>query len=89
MEKLSKKVQLLNEELKQAKTQKDTESAKEELDKALEEKSSLEQEATSSKAKESVLLNEIAALNALAEKTRQDAENAQKELEDLRIREKQ
>jgi HEAT repeat protein len=89
LERLSKKVQLLNEELKQAKTQKDTENAKEELDKALEEKSSLEKEATSSKAKESVLLNEIATLNALAEKTRQDAEIAQKEIEDLRIREKQ
>jgi len=89
LEGLSKKVQSLNEELKQAKTQKATESAREELDKALEEKSNLEQGATSSKAKESVLLKEIATLNALAEKTRQDAEDAKKELEDLRIRERQ
>jgi hypothetical protein len=88
LQRLSKKVQSLKAELKQAKTQRATESAKKRLDKVLAEKSNLEQEATSSKAKESVLLKEIATLNARAEKTREDAEDAQKELEGLRVREK-
>ena len=89
LERLNRKVKLLSEELKQAKTQKATESAREQLDKALAEKSNLEQEATSSKERESALLNEIAALNTLAEKTRKDAADAHKEIEELRTREKQ
>ena len=78
LQRLNLKVQSLNAELKQAKTQAATENVKEELDKTLEAKSKLEQETKNSQEKESLLLEEIASLNALAEKTRMEAEDAKK-----------
>jgi hypothetical protein len=89
LQRLNLKVQSLNAELKQAKTQAATDSVKEELDKTLETKSKLEQETKNSQEKESLLLAEIASLNALAEKTRMEAEDAKKEVIVLRNREKQ
>ncbi|MCK5202534.1 MAG: HEAT repeat domain-containing protein, partial [Desulfobacterales bacterium] len=89
LQRLNLKVQSLNAELKQAKTQAATENVKEELDKTLEAKSKLEQETKNSREKESLLLEEIASLNALAEKTRMEAEDAKKEVVALRNREKQ
>jgi HEAT repeat protein len=87
--KLNAKAQSLNAELKQAKSQAATDSVKKELDKTLETKSKLEVEAKNSQEKESVLLEEIETLNALAEKTRLEARNTKKELAALRNREKQ
>jgi hypothetical protein len=89
LERLNQKVEALNKELKQAKTQEATQSVREELDKALEDKLKLEHETKSAQAKESGLLAEIESLNVLAEKTRIEAEDAKKELEDLRTREMQ
>ena len=86
---LNAKVQSLNAELKQAKTQAVTENVREELDKTLEAKSKLEQDARKSHAKESMLREEIASLSALAEKTRLEAEDAKNEVAALRDREKQ
>ena len=89
LQRLNAKVQSLNTELNQAKTQTATENVKEELDKTLEAKSKLEQETKSSQEKEAMLREEIVGLNALAEKTRLEAEAAKKEVVVLRNREKQ
>ncbi len=89
LQQLNAKVQSLNAELKQANTQTAAENVKEELDKTLEAKSKLEQETKSSQKKESMLREEIVGLNALAEKTRLEAEAAKKEVVALRNREKQ
>jgi HEAT repeat protein len=89
LQRLNTRVQSLNTELKQAKTQAATENVKEELDKTLEAKSKLEQETKTSQEKESMLREEITGLNALAEKTRLEAEAAKKEVVALRNREKQ
>jgi hypothetical protein len=89
LQRLNAKVQSLNTELNQAKTQAVTETVQEELDKTLEAKSKLEQETKNSREKESSLRQEIAGLNALAEKTRLEAEAAKKEVVALRDREKQ
>ena len=89
LQRLNAKVESLNAELKQTKTQAATENVKKELDKILEAKSQLEQDTKNSKEKESVLREEIAGLNALAEKTRLEAEAAKKEVMALRNREKQ
>ena len=89
LQRLNLKVQSLNAELKQAKTQAATDSVKEELDKTLETKSKLERETKNSQEKESMLREEISSLNALAEKTRMEAEDAKKEVIVLRNREKQ
>ncbi len=78
LEQLNIKVQALNEELKQAKGKTATANVKEELDKTLVAQSKLEQETKNSREKESMLLEEIASLNALAEKTRMEAEDAKK-----------
>ena len=89
LQRLNAKVQSLNAELKQAKTQTATENVQQELDKILEAKSKLEQESQNSQKKESMLRDEITGLNALAEKTRLEAEAAKKEVVALRNREKQ
>ena len=89
LQRLNAKVQSLNTELNQANTQAATETVQEELDKTLAAKSKLEQETKSSQEKESSLREEIAGLNALAEKTRLEAEAAKKEVVALRNREKQ
>mgnify|MGYP001821777967 CR=1 FL=1 len=89
LQRLNAKVQALNKELNQAKTQAATENVKEELDKTLEAKSKLEQETKSAQAKEAMLREEILSLNALADKTRLEAENAKQEVATLRNREKQ
>ena len=89
LQRLNTKVQSLNAELKQAKTQTATENVKAKLDKTLEVKSKLEQETKNSQEKESMLREEITSLNALAEKTRLEAETAKKEVIALRNREKQ
>jgi len=89
LQRLNLKVQSLNAELKQAKTLAATENVKEELDKTLEAKSKLEQETKNSRDKESMLREEIEGLNALAQKTRLEAEAAKKEVIALRNREKQ
>jgi multidrug efflux pump subunit AcrA (membrane-fusion protein) len=89
LQRLNAKVQSLNAELKQAKTQAATENVKAKLDKTLQAKSKLEQETKTSREKESMLREEIASLNALAEKTRLEAEAAKKEVIALRNREKQ
>ena len=86
---LNTRVQSLNTELNQAKTRAATENVKEELDKTLQAKSKLEQETKTSQEKESMLREEITGLNALAEKTRLEAEAAKKEVLALRNREKQ
>jgi hypothetical protein len=89
LQRLNAKVQSLNAGLKQAKTQAASDNVKAELDKTLEAKSKLEQETQSSQAKESMLREEISALNALADKTRLEAEAAKQEVVALRNREKQ
>jgi HEAT repeat protein len=89
LKRLNARVQSLNAELKQAKTQAATQTVREELDKTLEAKSKLEQETKNSQQKESSLREEIAGLNALAEKTRIEAEAAKKEVIALRNREKE
>jgi hypothetical protein len=86
---LNAKVQSLNSELKQAKTLAATENVKKELDKTLAAKLKLEKDTKSSHEKEAKLRVEIAGLNALAEKTRLDAEAAKNEVIALRNREKQ
>ena len=89
LQRLNDRVQSLNNELNQAKTQTAAANVQEELEKTLEEKSQLEQETKTSQQKESSLREEIAGLNALAEKTRLEAEAAKKEVAALRNREKQ
>ncbi len=89
LQRLNLKVQSLNTELDQANTQAATENVQEELDKTLEAKSKLEQETKTSQEKESSLREEITGLNALAKKTRLEAEAAKKEVVTLRNREKQ
>ena len=89
LQRLNARVQSLNAELNQAKTQAATENVKEELDKTLEAKTKLEQETKSSREKEAMLREEIVSLNALAEKTRLEAEDAKQEVSALRNREKQ
>ena len=86
---MNAKVQSLNTELNQAKTFAATETVQEELDKTLAAKSKLEKETKNSQEKESSLREEITGLNALAEKTRLEAEAAKKEVAALRNREKQ
>ena len=89
LQRLNDRVQSLNNELNQAKTQTAAANVQEELEKTLEEKSQLEQETKNSQEKESSLREEITGLNALAEKTRLEAEAAKKEVAALRNREKQ
>ena len=89
LHRLNTKAQSLNAELKQTKNQAATDSVKKELDKTLETKSQLELKAKNSQEKESLLLEEIESLNALAEKTRLEARDTKKELAALRNREKQ
>ena len=89
LDRLNTKAQSLNAELKQTKNQAATDSVKKELDKTLETKSQLELKAKNSQEKESLLLEEIESLNALAEKTRLEARDTKKELAALRNREKQ
>ena len=84
LQRLNARVQSLNAELKHAETQAATDNVKEQLDKTLEAKSKLEQETKNSQAKESMLREEITALNALAEKTRVEAEAAKQEVIALR-----
>jgi hypothetical protein len=88
LQRLNARVQSLNTELDQANTQAATENVQEELDKTLAAKSKLEQETKTSQEKESMLREEITGLNALAEKTRLEAEAAKKEVVTLRNREK-
>jgi len=89
LDRLNTKAQSLNTELKQTMNQAATDSVKKELDKTLETKSQLELKAKNSQEKESLLLEEIESLNALAEKTRLEARDTKKELAALRNREKQ
>ena len=89
LQRLNDRVQSLNNELNQAKTQAATETVQKELDKTLAAKSKLEKETKNSQQKESSLREEIAGLNALAQKTRLEAEAAKKEVAALRNREKQ
>ena len=89
LQRLNARVQSLNTELNQAKTQTAAANVREELDRTLEEKSQLEQETKNAQEKESSLQEEIVGLNALAEKTRLEAEAAKKEVVALRNREKQ
>jgi HEAT repeat protein len=89
LQRLNAKVQSLNAELNKSKTQAATENVKEALDKTLEAKLKLEQETKNSREKETMLREEILNLNALAEKTRLEAEDAKQEFVNLRNREKQ
>ena len=87
LEQLNIKVQALNDELKQAKGKDATATVKQELDQTLKEKSQLETDVRLSQEKESKLREEVASLNAIAEKTRLEAEHAKKEIADMRDRE--
>jgi len=89
LQRLNAKVQSLNSELKQAKTQAATENVKAQLDKTLKAKSKLEQTIKNSQEKESVLREEITGINALAETIRLEAEATKQEVIALFNREKQ
>ena len=89
LEILNTRVQRLNVELTQAKSQTATASVKNELDKTLRKKSELESDVKQSQQRESVLKEEITKLTAVAEKTRMEAEDARKELAAMRDRETQ
>jgi hypothetical protein len=88
LNRLDAKIKSLNQDLEQANTQTATDTVKDELKIALEEKSNLEKETKNSRAKESMLLKEISSLKALAEKTRIEADDAKMETQALRHREK-
>jgi hypothetical protein len=87
LEQLNIKVQALNKELKQAKGKTATANVEEALNKTLQEKSQLETDVKISQEKESKLQEEVTSLNAVAEQTRMEAEDAKKELAAMRDRE--
>jgi len=86
---LNHQIEKMNKELMKSKSEASTAIARKELDKILKEKSSLENEAKSIKAKEVNLQDEVLYLKSIAQETRYEAEKAKKELKIVRDRETQ